>query len=226
MDCVVIDKKTDGAPRPRGRPRLLDRDAGLAAAARLFWQHGYEGTSIADLTAAMGVSPPSLYAAFGSKEELYRQAIDYTATREGKARNEALQGPMPAYEAIAFYLHDVARDFTDPSKPRGCMVSNAALQHARENEAIARAVADRRTATTALIVARFERAVRDGELPPDTDVAALAHFYAAVVQGMSAQACDGTCCATLQRMADIALSAWPGDRTGHAAAPGAPAAAP
>ncbi len=198
--------------RKRGRPRVLDRDVGLEVAARLFWQHGYEGTSIADLTRALGITPPSLYAAFGSKEELYRQALDHNAEHEVKHRLEALQGEMSAYDAIAFYLHDVAKEFANPEKPRGCMVSNAVLQHAEENEAVAEAVADRRKTTTGIIKARFDRAVSEGELPAGTDTNALAHFYAAVMQGMSAQACDAVCSATLERMADIALSAWPGIR--------------
>jgi AcrR family transcriptional regulator len=191
---------------------VLDRDVGLEVAARLFWEHGYEGTSIAQLTRAMGVTPPSLYAMFGSKEDLYRQALDHNIERESKRRSEALQGQMPAYDAIAFYLHDVAQGVTDPNKPRGCMISTAVLQHSEENEAVAKAVAARRKASIQAMKARFDRAVSEGELPTDTDTDALARFYSAVVQGMSAQACDGACTATLKRLVDIALSAWPGSR--------------
>jgi AcrR family transcriptional regulator len=197
----------------RGRPRLLDREAGLEVAARLFWEHGYEGTSIADLTKAMGIAPPSLYAAFGSKEQLYQQALEYNAERENKHRLDLLNSDVPAYEALAFYLHDAAREFTNPAKPRGCMVSNAVLQHAKENDGIAESVAARRTATTKIIKTRLDRAITEGELPDGTDTLALAHFYVAVVQGMSAQACDGLCEATLMQLADLALSAWPGRRS-------------
>jgi AcrR family transcriptional regulator len=190
---------------------VLDRTVALEVAARLFWEHGYEGTSIAELTQAMGVTPPSLYATFGSKEELYRQALDHNIERETKRRSEALQGEMTAYDAIAFYLHDVAQGVTDPSKPRGCIVSNAVLQHSEESEAVAQAVAARREASIQAVKTRFDRAITEGELPNETDTDALARFYAAVVQGMSAQACDGACTATLERIVDIALSAWPGD---------------
>ena len=199
----------NGSARKRGRPRVLERDVGLEVAARLFWEHGYEGTSIADLTQAMGVTPPSLYATFGSKADLYRQAIDYNIERESKRRSEALQGEMPAYDAIAFYLHDVARGVTDPSKPRGCIVSTAVLQHSEENETVARSVAARREASVQAMKTRFDRAISEDELPADTDTDALARFYSAVVQGMSAQACDGASTGTLKRLADIALSAWP-----------------
>jgi TetR/AcrR family transcriptional regulator, copper-responsive repressor len=208
---IGIDIEMNEPARKRGRPRVLDRDVGLEVAARLFWEHGYEGTSIADLTQAMGVTPPSLYAAFGSKEDLYRQALDHNIERETKRRSEALQGEMSAYDAIAFYLYDVAQDFTDPSKPRGCIVSTAVLQHSEENEPIARAVAARREASIQAIKTRFDRAISEGELSADTDTDSLARFYAAVVQGMSAQACDGACTATLKRLVDIALSAWPGN---------------
>jgi len=197
--------------RKRGRPRILDRDVGLDVAAQLFWQHGYEGTSIADLTQAMGITPPSLYAAFGSKEELYRQALDHSIAREMKCRSEALEGDMSAYDALAFYLNDVAEGITAPGKPRGCIVSTAVLQHAQENESVAQAVAARREDSIQFVKARFDRAVCEKELPGDTDTDSLARFYSAVVQGMSAQACDGACTESLKRLADIALSAWPGD---------------
>jgi AcrR family transcriptional regulator len=197
--------------RKRGRPRVLDREVGLEVAARLFWEHGYEGTSIADLTRAMGVTPPSLYAAFGSKEDLYRQALDQNIERESKRRSAALQGEMSAYDALAFYLDDVVQGVTDPRKPRGCIVSTAVLQHAEENESVARAVAARREGSIQAIKARFDRAVSEGELPTDIDTDSLARFYAAVVQGMSAQACDGAGTATLKKLVDIALSAWPGN---------------
>ena len=199
--------------RKRGRPRSLDRDVGLGVASRLFWEHGYEGTSIADLTQAMGVTPPSLYAAFGSKEELYRQALDYTIEHETKRRAEALQGPMSAFEALEFYLYDVAEGFSNPGKPRGCMVSTAVLQHAEENEAVAREVAARREASIQCMKARFDRAVVEGELSTETDTDSLARFYSAVVQGMSAQACDGACTKILKSLVDLALRAWPGDHT-------------
>ncbi|MEM5426325.1 MULTISPECIES: TetR/AcrR family transcriptional regulator [Paraburkholderia] len=195
--------------RKRGRPRLLDRDVGLDVAARLFWEHGYEGTSIADLTEAMGIPPPSLYATYGSKEDLYRQALDHVSERENKAVLEALSGKLPAHDAIAFYLHDAAARFTDPGRPRGCMISTAVLQHAEKSESVAQLVSARRELGLQTIKVRFDRAVAEGELAPDTDTEALARFYAAVVQGMSAQACDGACRERLKRLADIAMSAWP-----------------
>jgi TetR/AcrR family transcriptional regulator, copper-responsive repressor len=212
MYFIGIDIKMDAPARKRGRPRTLDRDVGLEIAARLFWERGYEGTSIADLTKAMGVTPPSLYAAFGSKEDLYRQALDHNIARETKDRAEALQAKQPVYDALEFYLHDVVQGLTNPENPSGCIISTAVLQHAEENESVARDVAARREASIQCIKARFGRAIIEGELPADTDADTLSRFYSAVVQGMSAQACDGASTEMLMKLADIALSAWPGTR--------------
>ncbi len=198
-------------PRKRGRPRLLDRDAGLEIAARLFWEHGYEGTSIADLTQAMGVTPPSLYATFGSKEELYRQALDHAIEQQSRGRTEAMQNEASTYDALSVYLHDVAAGISNPEGPRGCIVSTAVVQHAQENEAVAKVTAARRDASIQCLKARFDAAIGTGELPPDTDTDSLARFYSALVQGMSVQACDGACTERLISLVAIALSAWPGD---------------
>ncbi|MBY4610530.1 TetR/AcrR family transcriptional regulator [Rhizobium sp. 9T] len=197
--------------RKRGRPRLLDRDVGLDIAARLFWERGYEGTSTADLTKAMGINPPTLYSMFGSKEDLYRQALDFSIARESTRRSQILQSHLPAYDALRLYLYDIADGDTQPDKPRGCMVSTAVLQHAEENASVARMTAALREAAIQTLKARFDRAVEDGELPTQTDTDTLARFYGAIIQGMSAQACDGACNTRLKRLIDIALTAWPGE---------------
>ncbi|CDI10177.1 TetR/AcrR family transcriptional regulator [Agrobacterium pusense] len=198
--------------RRRGRPRLLDRDVGLDIAARLFWERGYEGTSTADLTKAMGINPPTLYSMFGSKEELYRQALDFSIARENSRRSDILQSDLPLYEALRLYLYDIADGDTQPDKPRGCMVSTAVLQHAEENASVARLTATLREASMQALKTRFDRAVDEGELPAGTDTDTLARFYGAIIQGMSAQACDGACNALLKRLIDLALAAWPGTR--------------
>lgn len=191
---------------------MLDRDFGLDIAARLFWERGYEGTSTADLTKAMGINPPTLYSMFGSKEELYRQALDFSIARETSRRSEILASNLPLYEALGLYLYDIADGDTQPDKPPGCMVSTAVLQHAEENASVARVTADLREASVQNLKTRFDRGVEEGELPERTDTDALARFYGAVIQGMSAQACDGACNALLKRLIDIALTAWPGKR--------------
>lgn len=195
--------------RKRGRPRILDRDAGLDIAARLFWERGYEGTSIADLTQAMGVTPPSLYATFGSKEGLFRQALAHSIAQGSKHRSEILWGDLPAYEALTYFLYDIAEGDTLPDKPRGCIVSTAVLQHAEENASVASITAEMREASIQSLKARFDRAIEGGELPADTDSDTLARFFGAIIQGMSAQACDGASTEKLKQLVDVALTAWP-----------------
>lgn len=198
--------------RKRGRPRAIERDAGLDIAARLFWERGYEGTSTADLTKAMGINPPTLYSMFGSKQELYRQALEFGIARESRRRMEILQSPLPVYDALRLYLYDIADGDTQPDKPRGCMVSTAVLQHAEENGSVAQMTAALREASMQTLKTRFDRAVEEGELPAQTDTDTLARFYGAIIQGMSAQACDGACNARLKQLIDLALTAWPGKR--------------
>ncbi|HYF62996.1 MAG TPA: TetR/AcrR family transcriptional regulator [Herpetosiphonaceae bacterium] len=197
-------------PKPRGRPRTFDRETALDAAVDMFWRHGYEGTSIADLTAAMGVTPPTLYAAFGSKEDLYRLALARYLERSERGRGGVSGGS--AYALIENYLRAAADRFTDPGRPRGCMVSTASLYCAAENEAARSAAAAMRAVGFAAAVAACERAKSTGELPPATDAVALARFYSAIAQGMSVQAVDGATAADLHALVDLALAAWPGVR--------------
>jgi AcrR family transcriptional regulator len=198
--------------RKRGRPRVLNRETGLEVAANLFWERGYEGTSIADLTAAMGITPPSLYATFGSKEELFRMALNHSISQQNSQRLELLDAKIPVYETLKLFLYDIAEGDTQPDKPRGCIVSTAVLQHSEENASVARTTAALREASIQVLKSRFDRAVSEGELPAGTDTDTLARFYGAVIQGMSAQACDGACTIRLKALVDIALNAWPGKR--------------
>jgi AcrR family transcriptional regulator len=211
-ELIGIAILMDQPARKRGRPPALDRDVGLDIAARLFWERGYEGTSTADLTKAMRINPPTLYSMFGSKQELYRQALDFSIARENGRRSEILRSNLPVYEALSLYLYDIADGDTQPDKPPGCMVSTAVLQHAEENASIARMTAALRETSLQTMKARFDRAVEEGELPEQTDTDTLARFYGAIIQGMSAQACDGACNALLKRLIDVALTAWPGTR--------------
>lgn len=198
--------------RKRGRPRVLNRETGLDVAANLFWERGYEGTSIADLTAAMGITPPSLYATFGSKEELFRMALNHSISQQNSQRLQLLDAKIPVYETLKLFLYDIAEGDTQPDKPRGCIVSTAVLQHSEENASVARTTAALREASIQVLKSRFDRAVSEGELPEGTDTDTLARFYGAVMQGMSAQACDGACTIRLKALVDIALNAWPGKR--------------
>lgn len=200
----------NATPRPRGRPRRLDRQKALEAALQLFWRHGYEGASIADLTAAMGATPPSLYAAFGSKAQLYREAVELYAATYGGFPARALAQEPSAYRAIERIFADAITVYSAGPQPRGCMLATGALACASEHQEVASELASRRRAAIAKMKERFDRAVAEGELDAATDTAALASFYAAVIQGLSIQARDGADREVLASIASTALSAWPG----------------
>lgn len=196
----------DPPHRPRGRPRAFDRNEALVRAADTFWQLGYEGASIADLTLAMGITPQSLYAAFTSKAALYAEALAWYGDHEGGATTRALTEESHAVVALARVLREAARDFTRTDHPRGCMISTAVLACAVENEEVARQVSGLRNATLTQLRSRIEQGVRDGQIRPETDAAALARFVGATIQGMSVQARDGASESDLRGLAEHAIS--------------------
>lgn len=177
----------------------------------LFWRHGYEGTSLAMLTSELGCAAPTIYAAFGSKEGLYREVLGHYCLRE-TARHDRQAGKPSPYRQVEAYLRTVAVQFTDPAHPKGCMLGSGLLQAAPGNEAIANFASAARTEGYQSLIASLEDARQAGKLADDTDVEAVARFYVAVVQGMSVQAIDGASQGQLEALAAIALAAWPGDR--------------
>jgi AcrR family transcriptional regulator len=200
---VTIVKNDKAAPRPRGRPRAFDRGEALARAMEIFWRLGYEGASIADLTAEMGITPQSLYAAFGSKAELFREALDCYGASHGSLTPELLER-TDVLAVLGEWLVSEARRFADPSHPPGCMISTAMLECAKENDAVARLVGGLREEAIARLRTRLEQAKAEGELKPDSDPAALARFVGAIIQGMSVQARDGAREPELVALAQIA----------------------
>ncbi|AKT43601.1 TetR/AcrR family transcriptional regulator [Chondromyces crocatus] len=199
----------DPEPSPRGRPRGFDRQAALEAALHLFWQHGYDATSLADLTAAMGISPPSLYAAFGSKKGLFLEAVDLYASTHGASTARAFTEEPTAHATIRRMLLEMAAVFSDPAHPTGCFIVLGATNCVPASADIVAALRDRRIANEKLLRERIVRGIREGELPAGTDAAALAKFYGAIIQGMSIQARDGASRAELEEVARRALDAWP-----------------
>jgi TetR/AcrR family transcriptional regulator, copper-responsive repressor len=183
----------------------------LDRALDLFCERGYEGTSLAALTSAMEIAPPSLYAAFGSKEQLFFEAIARYGSTTGQFAAEALRDAPTAREAIARLLFEAADAFTSDSKRLGCPVVTAATNCAPHSSAIERAMRKQRITSEGAIRARIARGVEDGELPDTTNAADLAKFYAAVFQGMSVQARDGASRAELEHVATMALSTWPAE---------------
>lgn len=194
----------------KGRPREFDADSALDKALHVFWQRGYEGASLSDLTEAMGINRPSLYAAFGNKEELFRRALDRYAERgPGRALSEALAEPT-ARDVVARLLKNVAISLTDPSNPRGCLSVQAALTCGEASDAIKQELCKRRSEAEQKLRARLERAIDEGDLSFDADAARLARFVSTVTQGMSVQAAGGASRDDLLHVADMAMKAWPG----------------
>ena len=189
----------------RGRPRSFDRDAALRAAMRVFWRQGYQGASIADLTQAMGIAPPSLYAAFGDKRALYLEALGLYGETLGARLWAVLDGAPSAREGVGALFALSAAQLTRPDQPRYCM----AVMADGDCDELRAETRSGRAGVQAMLQRRFERAAAEGELPPGVDVAALARFYATIQQGLSIQARDGATETELKAVARQALTAWP-----------------
>jgi AcrR family transcriptional regulator len=195
------------------RPREFDPEKALQAALMQFWQKGYEGTSVADLTAAMGITKPSLYACFGNKEELFRKALDSYEAHYHAMADAALAEP-DARSAAERLLRGYADLLTRQGMPHGCLGLNAAIACSPESEPVRQELIRRRLDAEAVLAQRLERARQEGDLPADANPAALARYLAAVAQGLAVQAKAGATREMLGEVVQLAMAGWPGD-TGH-----------
>ena len=193
---------------PSGRTRQFDVDQALDSALEVFWSRGYEGATLPELTRAMGINRPSLYATFGNKEQLFRKALDRYQTGPMSFLTEALRKPTARAVAEAIFLGFV-RMQRSRDKARGCLVVSGALACGEEAETVRRELSQLRQAVVAAFRERFERAIEDGDLPAGTDCATLARYTATVLNGLAVQAASGATEKELRLVAALALQAWP-----------------
>lgn len=191
-----------------GRPPSFDRDTALAQAMLLFWRHGYEATSISDLTRALGVTPPSIYAAFGNKKALFLEAVELYLS--GGSSPAAIIDAAPDARAAALILMEgAARAYTGEDTPPGCMLATSAISVSSEAVDVQAHLSTIRNGVEAYLRSRIEDDVATGALPPHTDAEVLAAHTTAVIQGLSTLARDGATRDKLLRVARSAISAWP-----------------
>ena len=206
----MAPKIAEAKKRGRGRPAVFDRAAALKEAMKLFWERGYEGTSFDDLTRVMRISPSSFYNSFGSKEKLYREATDAYLVSSGcwfmGILNDETIDTRTAFDRL---FAATAREFTRNDLPLGCMISLAATHVPPGRKAMRKMMAEHRAGSEAAFAARLRKGVEDGDLPPDTDVDAMAAYYYAVALGLAVQARDGAPRERLAEIGRIAMRAWP-----------------
>lgn len=200
--------KSSKPARRIGRPRGFDADQALDRALQVFWRKGYEGASLADLTKAMGINRPSLYAAFGNKQNLFCKVLDRYFDGPAAYVREALSQPK-ARTAIERLLQGTADSLTNPHNPRGCLAVQGALACSKETNSIRRELSSRRKAGEVEIYRRLKRAKAEGDLPSTANPAELARFIATIMQGMAVQAAGGASRRELQQVIQTALRAWP-----------------
>jgi AcrR family transcriptional regulator len=202
-------KKNDASTRGRGRPRSFDREEALCAAVRVFRDRGYEGTSMTDLQEALGgLSPPSIYAAFGSKEELFKEAVAlYTSQMRARVAR-ALKSAPSTKAAIEAMLRSAVVGTTEPGEPRGCLLVQGALTCSPSSTEVQQFLHEHRLETQRMLTKRLNTGVAAGDVPGGTDIAAVASFYTTLIHGISVQARDGASRASLMAAVDCAMTAW------------------
>ena len=194
---------------PRGRPRTFEPDVALQQATHVFWERGYEGTTMSELGDAMGIASASIYACFGSKADLFRQVMLQYGTTYGGPPKQALDEHRTARDAVHAMLCATADQVTRPDAPHYCMLILAAPTGAAENHDVREFLADIRRSQFTAIKERLDRGVADGDLAvADHDIDAVARFYATVVQGLSVQARDGATRRDLEAVVSCAIAAW------------------
>jgi AcrR family transcriptional regulator len=205
-------KKTKKLSQPRGRPRGFDRDDVLDRAMRLFWERGYEGTSVSELTEAMGITPPTLYTFFGDKKHLFLEAVERYESRLGSFAAKALTEEPTAERSIRRLLLGAADFFSNSRGPKGCLVVLGATNCTVESRDVFAALAKRRRAAEIAVRRRIAAGRSAGELAEHADIDALTGLITTILLGLAIKARDGTSRAALHKIVDQAMQSWPSRR--------------
>jgi AcrR family transcriptional regulator len=192
----------------RGRPREFCTEGALAAALRVFWSKGYEGTSLTDLTEAMGITRPSLYAAFGNKEALFRKALDLYQREKLEYVGQALAEPS-ARRVAEVLLRGAVKNASSPEEPHGCLGVITASSCGEEAQSVREEVLKRGQVIREAMIDRLERAKIENDLPADIDIEGLTSLLFAMLQGISVQAGGGATREQLDRLVEAGLALWP-----------------
>ncbi len=205
---IPSDMETTATVTVKGRPREFCMDEALAAALRVFWRHGYEGASMTELTEAMGITRPSLYAAFGNKESLFHKALDLYEAEKLEYTRAGLEEPT-APKVAEYMLRGALAVQTCEWEPKGCMGVVSSVACGAEAASIKADIAVRWASSKAALAERFERAQMEGDLPAHVDPAGLTNYLYALMQGMAVQASAGASPAELQKLVETGLALWP-----------------
>ena len=209
MSLNIQDIMTTTKPtRQRGRPPAFDHDEALEKALKVFWSRGFEGASMTELTEALGINRPSIYAAFGNKEELFRKALGKYLAGPVAFVTEAMKEPT-SRQVVEKFLISSAEFLTNPDNPRGCMIVHGALSCGQSSELIQQELITYRKNYEDNLRQRFELARSQGDLPSDTSASDLAKYVATLHQGMSVQATSGATIEELMAVVQVALKSWP-----------------
>jgi AcrR family transcriptional regulator len=208
MIYLPIGMKSETTQGQPGRPRAFDPDAALERAMHVFWAKGYEGASLSNLTRAMRINRPSLYAAFGNKEELFRKVLDRYVDGPLAYFGKAVAATT-ARDVIEQILFGGARMAGDPTMPAGCLMVQGALAVGDAASSVRKEAVGRRIASEVALRRRLQRAKREGDLPQNADPADLARYVMTVLQGIAVQGANGASRDQLNRIAQMALRAWP-----------------
>ncbi|MFT5799278.1 MAG: AcrR family transcriptional regulator [Candidatus Azotimanducaceae bacterium] len=188
-----------------GRQRSFDQDQVLKQAMLLFWEHGYETTSMADLSAVMGLKPPSIYAAFGNKEALFEKCVAHYVQNIAAYAPRALTEETTAAKALDRFMSEAITAFCTDDRPKGCLLISGATNFSNGNTGAQELLTGYRQSSETMIAERIARGVQDGDLPPSTETNLLAKYITVLIQGFAAQARDGVTSRELQRVSTLAL---------------------